>query len=253
MKRLACVALMAFALFCSSGAVSFAESIDWKDVLVHIDALSNFGKSDFSAEITVVSQKPGEDDDTIVARYFRRDKEDMFTIVLLKPETQRGQGYFSVGDELWFYDPDSRKFAYTSLKDSFQNSEAQNSDFSTSTLSVDYTVTEGSETKLGAIDVYQMTLVATSRTVPVAKRKIWVRRDNYLPLKEEHYSVSDRLMRTLAYPKYQMVTGKYVPASMLIIDNLKKGEKTQITFVNPSVTQLPDAVFTKEYLERVNK
>lgn len=253
MKRLACTAFVAFALFCGSGMNAFAETTDWKNVLVNIDALGNFEHSDFSAEITVVSQKPGEDDETIVARYFRRDVEDKFTIVLLKPETQRGQGYFSAGDDLWFYDPESRKFAYTSLKDSFQDSDAQNSDFSTSTLSVDYTVTEGSETKLGAIDVYQMTLVATSRTVPVAKRKMWVRRDNYLPLKEEHYSVSDRLMRTLAYPKYQTVTGKFVPASMLIIDNLKKGEKTQITFVNPSVSKLPEAVFTKEYLERVNQ
>jgi len=89
--------------------------------------------------------------------------------------------------------------------------------------------------------------------VPVAKRKLWIRKDNLLVLKEEHYSVSDRLMRTIAYPKYQTVNGKFVPASMLILDNLKPGEKTQVTFAAPSVSRLPDTVFNKEYLQRVNK
>ena len=87
----------------------------------------------------------------------------------------------------------------------------------------------------------------------MAKRKIWVRKDNFLVLKEEHYSLSDRLMRTIAYPKYQSVSGKYVPASMLILDNLKVGEKPQITFASPSVSRLPDTVFNKEYLQRVNQ
>ncbi len=243
------------ALACALLAVSFlgAETPDWGKILSRIDEMGDFDNNDFSAEITVVSQKPGEDDETIVARYFRRDSEKKFTIVLLKPDIQKGQGYFSADDDLWFYDPESRKFAYSSLKDSFQESDAQNSDFSSSTLAEDYTVTESGEAKLGASEVWVATLAAKDRTVPVAKRKLWIRKDNLLVLKEEHYSLSDRLMRTIAYPKYQTVSGKFVPASMLILDNLKPGEKTQVTFTAPSVTRLPDTVFNKEYLQRVNK
>ncbi len=243
------------ALFFALIAVAYigAETPDWGKILTQIDEMGDFDNNDFSAEITVVSQKPGKDDETIVARYFRRDSEKKFTIVLLKPDIQKGQGYFSAGDDLWFYDPESRKFAYSSLKDSFQESDAQNSDFSSSTLGADYTVTESGEAKLGASEVWVVTLMAKNRTVPVAKRKLWIRKDNLLVLKEEHYSVSDRLMRTIAYPKYQTVSGKFVPASMLILDNLKPGEKTQVTFIAPSVTRLPDTVFNKEYLQRVNK
>lgn len=229
------------------------EAPDWKKILTRIDELGDFENSDFSAEITVVSQKPGEDNSTIVARYFRRDSEEKFTMVLLKPDIQKGQGYFSAGDDLWFYDPESRKFAYSSLKESFQDSDAQNSDFSSSSLAEDYTVSAYESTALGSVSVWSATLTANTNKVPVAKRKIWIRKDNYLVLKEEHYSVSDRLMRTLFYPKYQSVQGKFVPSSILIIDNLKTGEKTQITFDKPSVSRLPDAVFNKEYLQRVNQ
>lgn len=252
MKRFALiVAAIALSVACVSSA--FAEAPDWEKILGRIDELGNFDNNDFSAEITVVAQKPGKDDETIVARYFRRDVDEKFTIIMLKPDTQKGQGYFSAGDDLWFYDPESRKFAYSSLKESFQDSDAQNSDFSSSTLAKDYSITETAEAKLGSIPVYVITLVGKDKLVAVAKRKMWIRTDNYLPLKEEHYSVSDRLMRTIAYPKYQSVSGKFVPLSILIVDNLKAGEKTQITFASPSVSKLPDSVFSKEYLERVNK
>lgn len=249
MKKI--IALCISLLFLS---VLYAENPDWTKILSRIDLMGDFENSDFSAEITIVSQKPEEkDNSTMVAKYFRRDSEKKFTIVLLKPNIQKGQGYFSAGDDLWFYDPESRKFAYSSLKDSFQDSDAQNSDFSSSSLAEDYTVSESTEAKLGVNDVWVASLRAKDRTVPVANRKIWVRKDNLLVLKEEHYSVSDRLMRTIYYPKYQSVSGKYVPESMLIIDNIKIGEKTQITFSTPSVSTLPDTVFNKEYLQRVNK
>lgn len=244
---------LAMCLLVSVAAVAAAETGDWKPVLAKMDALSTFKDSDFSAEVTIVAVKPGEDDITYVVRYFRRDKSESFTMVMLKPDSQKGQGYFSVGDDLWFYDPESRKFAYSSLKDSFQDSDAQNSDFASSSYEKDYDVTESGEGKLGSFDVYTLTLVANSKTVPVAKRKIWIRRDNYLPLKEEHYSVSGRLMRTIAIPKYQTVNGRFVPVTELIVDNLKPGEKTQMTLNNVSISNLPDSVFTKEYLERVNK
>jgi outer membrane lipoprotein-sorting protein len=245
--------ISALYLVLSFAAALAAETPDWPKILGRIDEMGDFENSDFSAEITVVSQKPGEDDKNMIAKYFRRDSEKKFTIVILKPDIEKGQGYFSAGDDLWFYDPESRKFAYSSLKDSFQDSDAQNSDFSSSTLAEDYTVSESGEAKLGANEVWVASLLAKDRTVPVAKRKIWVRKDNFLVLKEEHYSLSDRLMRTIAYPKYQSVSGKYVPASMLILDNLKVGEKTQITFASPSVSRLPDTVFNKEYLQRVNQ
>jgi len=251
MKRAFAAALAAFAFLISIPLA--AADPDWGTVLARIDEMGDFENGDFSAEITVVSKKPGEDDSTIVARYFRRDRAKQFTIVILEPTIQKGQGYFSSGDDLWFYDPESRKFAYSSLKDSFQDSDAQNSDFSSSSLSQDYGVESSSREKLGAADTWALTLVAKDRTVPVAKRKLWIRTDNYLVLKEEHYSVSDRLMRTLAYPKYQSVQGKYVPQAILIVDNLKVGEKTQISFKAPSVSPLPDSVFNKEYLEKVNQ
>jgi outer membrane lipoprotein-sorting protein len=230
-----------------------ASEPDWPAILKKIDDLANFKTSDFSAEMTIVSTKPGEDDKAFQCRYFRRDKEKKFTIIILKPEIQKGQGYLQVDENLWFYDPETRKFAFSSLKEAFQDSDAQNSDFSSSNLTENYTVDGYTDEKLGASDVWAVVLKARNNTVPVPKLKLWIRKDNYLVLKQENYSLSDRLTRTIAIPKYQSITGHYIPLMMLIINNLKPGEKTQLTFEKVSVSNLPDEVFTKGYLERLSR
>ncbi len=249
MKRRA-IAAIALAL---AAGIAFAQTPDWNKILTRIDEMSNFDNGDFSAEITVVTSKPGEENDVIVARYFRRDKAKQMVIVILKPEVQKGQAYLEQDDDLWFYDPESRKFAFSSFKDRFSDSGAQNSDFSSSQLHVDYSVESSAEEKLGKFEVWSVVLVAKDKTVAVPKRKLWIRRDNDLVLKEEQYSLSDRLLRTIAIPSYQSVSGSFIPVMMLEIDNVKVGNKTQITFKDASVAKLPDSVFSKAYLERVNQ
>jgi outer membrane lipoprotein-sorting protein len=253
MKRFSTVFGIALVCLVAAAGPVAAATPDWIGILKEVDKSTSFENGDFSALITVVSTKPGEDNNVIEARYFRRDKAKLFTILLTKPSVQKGQGYLQDDDSLWFYDPESRKFAFTSLRESFQDSDAQNSDFSTSTLAEDYQVDSGAEGKLGTNDVWVLELSANAVTVPIAKRKLWIRRSDNLVLKEEHYSVSGRLIRTIAIPKYQTVSGRFVPLSMLIVDNLKVGEKTQISFAEVSVSKLPDEVFTKAYLERMSR
>jgi hypothetical protein len=247
------IALALVAVLSSLAAPAFAETPDWDKILARIDEMGNFENGDFSSEITVVTSKPGEDNEVIVARYFRRDKAKKMVIVILKPDVQKGQAYLELDDDLWFYDPESRKFAFSSFKDRFSDSGAQNSDFSSSSLREDYTVESSEEGKLGKNEVWIAVLKAKDKSVAVPKRRLWIRKDSDLVLKEEQYSLSDRLLRTLAIPSYQSVTGHFVPLMMLEVDNVKVGEKAQITFKDVSVTKLPDSVFTKAYLERVNQ
>jgi hypothetical protein len=111
--------VLTIALALAAGTCALAEPPDWGKLLARIDEMSDFDNGDFSSEITVVTSKPGEENDVIVARYFRRDKAKKMVIVLLKPDVQKGQAYLELDDDLWFYDPESRKFAFSSFKDRF--------------------------------------------------------------------------------------------------------------------------------------
>ena len=226
---------------------------DWETILRKVDEMSNFETTDFSATYTMVSEKPGEDASVFTMRIFRRDRTDQFLLLFLEPEIQKGQGYLQLEDNLWFYDPESRKFSHSSLKENLEDSETKNSDFRRSSLSEDYEVEGYSEETLGRYPVYVVSLKANNDEVPYPHLKLWIHREQPLVLKVENYSLSGRLMRTAYYPKYMKVSDRFIPSRMLFVDELKEGEKTQVTIKDASVADLPDSVFTKAYLERVNR
>jgi hypothetical protein len=99
----------------------------------------------------MISEDPEEGVDRSTFRMFRRDAKDEFLILFEAPETKIGQGYLKIGDNLWFYDPESRKFNHSSLKDSFDSSDARNSDFSRSSYSEDYRVARAESGTLGRL------------------------------------------------------------------------------------------------------
>jgi outer membrane lipoprotein-sorting protein len=235
--------------------LSAGTAPDVEKILADIDALLNFDDTDFACVYTIASEKPGEEMSVTQARLFRRDAADQFVLLILKPEARRGQGYLRVEDTVWFYDPDSRQFERSSLRENVQDSDAQNSDFTRNSLSEDYAVTEWQEGALGSagIPVWILTLRARSEDVSYETLKIWVRQDRSVVLKEESYSVSGRLMRSTYYPKYIQVGQRYLPSQALIVDELNVGEKTQLSLKDASVAAIPDYVFTKQYLELVNR
>jgi outer membrane lipoprotein-sorting protein len=230
------------------------------ELLKKVDGLASYLGTDFSAQYTIVQNKPGGKPTTTVAGIFRRDSQETYVIVVMQPSISRGQGYLKQGPTLWFYDPESRRFNSSSNQDRFQNTNARNSDFTRSTLAEDYHVIKGEDVKLGRYDCRVLTLEAVTKEVSYPKMKIWVDEQGLLR-KTEDYSLSGQLLRTSAIPEYTTVSGRYVPVKILLVDALRGAtingrfvnEETQITITKPSFEKVPDSVFSKTFLEQVNR
>jgi outer membrane lipoprotein-sorting protein len=222
------------------------------DLLQRIDAQGNY-LGDLSATITLVSTDPAEGDERRQARWFRRDLDDAFLMLVLEPTTELGQGYLNVEDGFWFYDPESRQFVYTSLRESFQGSDANHDDFGAPSYADDYRVTSLSEGTLGAYDVWIAELEATHGDVTYPYKTIWVTQDEALVLKTEDYSLTERLLRTSYYPSYARIGDSYIADRTIYVDALVAGRSTEITLSDVSTAELPDYIFTKAYVERVNQ
>ncbi len=248
-KRLVLIAMMLILATTSVFAVSIA---DGEKILEEIDAMSNFEGTDFSALMSMISEDPEDGIDKTTVQQFRDDEEDKFLMLIQEPLVQKGQGYLMIEDNLWFYDPESRNFSHTSMNGQFNGSDANNSDFSESSTSDDYEVTSIEEGKLGKYEVYVMVIEATNDEVTYPTQKIWVTRKGNLTLKTEDYSAGDRLMRTSYYPSYARAGDKFIPKKMIFVDELIEGKKTTITLSDISVKDVPDTIFTKSYVERVN-
>ena len=222
-------------------------------ILAEIDKQSDFQNQDFSATNDVAVYRPGKDTENIKAQVFRRDYRSQFVIVVLDPSYKRGQGYLQADENLWFYDPESGQFSHTTLEDRFQDSDAKNGDFNKSTYAEDYTVGAATEQSLGKYACWVLDLNAKSDSVSYPFMKIWVTEDSHLVLKAEDYSLTKRLMRTVLYPGYTAVSGRYIPTRMIFLDNLTPGNRTELTRSALSLSALPDSVYTKSYLQRVNR
>ncbi len=248
-KRLVLVSMMLILLMSSAFAVSIA---DGERILGEIDELSNFEGTDFSALMSMISEDPEDGIDKTTVQQFRDDDADKFLMLIQEPLVQKGQGYLMIEDNLWFYDPESRNFSHTSMNDQFNGSDANNSDFTESSTADDYEVTSIEEGKLGKYEIYLMVIEATNDEVTYPTQKIWVTRKGSLVLKTEDYSAGNRLMRTSYYPSYAKAGDKYIPKKMIFVDELIEGKKTTITLSDISVKDVPDTIFTKSYVERVN-
>jgi hypothetical protein len=184
----------------------------------------------------------------------------MYVIIIMQPTVSKGQGYLKQGKTLWFYDPESRRFNTTSSQDRFQNTNARNSDFTRSTLAEDYRITGGEGEILGRFKCRVLTLEGLTDELTYPKMKIWISEDG-LVRKTENYSLSGQLLRTSAFPDYHQIGSRFVPRRILFVDALRGAvingefvnEKTQITISKPSFEKVPDSVYSKTFLETVNR
>ena len=261
MKRriitMACVLAVAAAAALSAqqaptSAAQPAGAPEFNKLLAQIDMHLNFD-TDFSAAFSMVDIDPAQGTNVFRMLMFRRDPQDKFVMLFLQPETRKGTGYLRLEDNIWIYDPISRKFTHSTLKDNFEGSSAKNSDMRKSMKSVDYTTDGYTEGKLGAYDVWIADLHGVNDEVPYPFIRMWVRKSDLLILKVEDYSLTKRLLRTALYPNYARVGDKFVPTTQIFVDALVPGKKTQITVSDISVDRLPDNLFTKTYIERVNR
>jgi len=226
---------------------------DFYKILKRVDEIGNFEDKDFSCNMTIVSDKPGEEQEILESKLFRRDGEKKFVLIILKPSAQKGQGYLQIGDNVWFYDPSSRKFEHSSVKENIQNSDAKNSDINSNSLYDDYNILTVEDVKLGKYPVWKMTLDAKTDDVSYKKVEIWVTKSSNLILKSQGFGFSGKLMRTTVYTQYKKIDTNYIPTKIIIVDRLNVGEKSQITMENMSVTKLKDSLFTKAFIEAVSK
>lgn len=254
MKKL----LSIFTLACVSFTMLFAQvsTADSEKAYKIMESTDNVlaYHGDYSATMSLIIEKPGKPKENLQYKVFQRTDKDLMTIVQLFPEADKGTGYLRDGDNIWAYDPISRKFTHSSMKEALGDSDVKIDDINLSSdrWRENYKVAGFEEGVLGKFPVYIITLEAKNTKPAYSKVTYYVRTDVSLVLKEEDFSGSGRLMRTILIPKYTKVPQGYVPTQMIMRDELNKGENTQQVISDLTFDKLPDNIFTKAYLESLN-
>lgn len=251
-KLCAACALTLFAL-ASLAALTAEEQAQAEKVLDETQKQYDYGERDLTSTVTLIVDKPNKPQETMQFKMFQRYRTEQFTMVQIAPEQDKGSGYFWEDENLWFYDPISRKFSHRSTKETIGNSNSNTSDVSKQRdWRDDYTITDCKSGTLGKYPVWIITLDAKTSIPSYARTVYHIRKDIALVLKQEDFSTTGRLMRTALIPKYARIDGNYVATQMILRDEVNKGEQTQQIVTDFSFAPLPDKVFTKAYLEQLN-
>jgi len=95
-------------------------------------------------------------------------------------------------------------------------------------------------------------LKAVDRGVTYQKVIYWVREKDNWPFKAEFYSLSNRLLKTCKYERFQMMEGRQRPTRLVMNDAMRSGEQSVLEYERMKLRDLPDKVFTKDYLKKLD-
>jgi outer membrane lipoprotein-sorting protein len=209
-----------------------------------------FPPEGFQVDVDVVTVRQGQRSDTRKYRVLSKGNDN--TIVLtVEPASERGQSMLMKGRDLWVYMPNVSQPVRLALSQRLTGQVA-NGDLARANFAGDYTPKLLRTESIEGHNYAVLELTAVDRGVTYQRVVYWVRQDNAWPLKAEFYSSSNRLLKTCKYERFQTLAGRTRPTRLVMDDALRQAEQSVLEYSDMKLRELPDRMFTKEYLRRLD-
>lgn len=236
------------AMLIESGfAQSPEEDQQAKSILQKADE-TRFPVQSFEVSIKIASTDGGANESRA---YKVLSKGNDNTIVMTtEPAAERGQILLMKGRDLWLFVPNVSQPVRLSLSQRLTGVVA-NGDIARANFVGDYSAKLIGSEQIENEPHHVLELVAVDRSVTYQKVKYWVKQSNAHPYKAEFYSVSDRLLKTCLYENFKQMSGKLRPTRLVMVDALKPDVRSVMEYEDMKTRDLPDKIFTKEYLKKL--
>lgn len=225
-----------------------AAADELQDVLEKSDQI-RFPREGFQIDVSITNSAPGKEQDNRKYRILSKGNENT-VVITTAPASEKGQILLMKSRDLWVFLPDISQPVRLSLSQRLTG-EVSNGDLARANFAGDYTPKlVRTETIEG--ETYQvLELAAVDRGVTYHRVLYWVRQSDARPYKAEFYSLSNRLLKTCRYLDYQKVAGQMRPTRLVMQDSLHADEESVLEYSNMKLRELPDKVFTKDYLKKL--
>ncbi len=203
----------------------------------------------FQVEVAITTNVPGEAPEVRKYRILSKGNENTI-IQVTEPAVDRGQILLMRGRDLWVFMPSVSQPIRLSLSQRLTGQVA-NGDLARQNFTGDYTPKILRTDTIGNDQYYVLELMAVDRSITYHKVHYWVKQSNHWPYRAEFYSLSNRLLKTARYEDFRPTFGVQRPARLVLEDGLRKGEESVLQYAEYRRRDLPDRIFTKEYLQRL--
>ncbi|MEW6678168.1 MAG: outer membrane lipoprotein-sorting protein [Pseudomonadota bacterium] len=208
-----------------------------------------FPAEGFQVDVDITSSSPWQSTETRKYRVLSKGNENTI-VMILEPASERGQIMLMRGRDLWIFMPDVSQPIRLGLAQRLTG-EVANGDIARANFAGDYTPKLLRNETINGESHHVLELSAVDRGVTYHRVLLWVNAANHRPHKAEFYSLSKRLMKTATYEDFRTMAGRIRPTRLVMEDALKPGEKSVLAYHSMRLRDLPDKVFTKEYLKKL--
>ena len=247
MKKMSVTITMLLIWVCGS---IYAQTPTAEDILKNADTVVNAPKDqEISLKITLTDK--GGNEKIREMKMFQKGDE-MRLVRFLSPADQKGVSFLSLPDDVqYLYLPAFHKVRR--IASHIKNDNFAGTDFSYDDMSASKYVEEYDATLLGKTDdLYILELIPKSGVEKsYSKLKMWVRQDNFYPVKVEFYDNKSTLWKLFESQNIKK-HGVYWVASEVEMKDLKKQHSTKMITEKIELDKgLSDNIFTKRNLKRV--
>ncbi len=173
----------------------------------------------------------------------------------LSPPRDAGTKMLKLEDKLWIYNPSSDRTIQISghmLRQSMMGSDLSYEDMmEENELTKIYNAEVTGEEIINERDCWIVLLTAKTEDAAYQTKKVWIDKERYLPLREERFGKSGKLLKTTEIKEVFKIGKRWYPKNMIFKDVLKKGKGTE--FIIDSIefdVNIPKAIFTKAALRK---
>lgn len=173
----------------------------------------------------------------------------------LSPAREKGTKMLKLKDRLWIYSPQTDRTIQISghmLRQSVMGSDLSYEDMMEDPhLAEIYDATVVALEDVASRSCWVVKLTARKVDVAYHTRKLWVDQERYVPMREELFAKSGKLLKTMELGNFKQIDQRWYPMKMVFRDVLKKGKGTEflIEAIEFNVS-IPKHTFSKASLRR---
>ncbi|WP_256210351.1 outer membrane lipoprotein-sorting protein [Nitrosospira multiformis] len=231
--------------FAESDSAELAQSI-----LQEADQI-RFPRESFQVDVSISTTAPDQPEEGREYRVLSKGNENS-VVMTTAPASERGQILLMKGRDLWVFMPEVSQPIRLSLSQRLTGQVA-NGDLARANFAGDYNPTILRTDTIDGEKYYVLELTGVDRSVTYHKVLYWVQQSNFWPYRAEFYSLSDRLLKTTQYENFLPILGKQRPTRLVMTDALRTGEVSVLTYSGMKLRDLPDKIFTKDYLKKLEQ
>lgn len=208
-----------------------------------------FPSEGFQVDVAITTTGKNKEPDIRKYRVLSKGNENT-VVMVTEPAADRGQIILMKGHDLWVFMPDVSQPVRISLAQRLTGQVA-NGDLARANFAGDYSANVLRTDTIGGENYHVLELKALDRSITYPKVVYWVNQKTFAPLQAEFYSLSNRLLKKCRYEDFQTMAGKLRPARLVMEDALHGGEQSVLQYSAMRLRDLPDKIFTKDYLKKI--